>query len=370
VIDSSVQFLWRDREVVRHFSTGVCLHGHTMHSEECLSFLPSHLKRVPGISRIVKHYQHGRPRVDFARAFWTPPLSPASALQVEREQIAGLDLRAIVSLTDHDNIEAGRALQIAADPRRVPVSVEWTVPYERSIFHIGVHNLPPMAAPAWLARMAEYTAAPDESVLPEILRAIAGMAEVLVVLNHPFWLEEGVEESAHPPALHRLLRECNAWFHAFELNGTRPWSENSATIALAQTHSRPVISGGDRHACEPAACINLTDARSFSEFADEVKAGHSSVMFMPHYRQPMALRILEASSDILRQFPEYPSRERWMDRFFYRDEDGKAQSLAALWEGREPWILRPATALLQSFAGTGIRGALRFLLSRQAQAQP
>jgi len=372
--DSSVQFLWRAPETLRHFSTGVCLHGHTMHSQECLSFLPSHLRRVPGISGIVKHYQHGRPGVDFARAFWTPPLSPASALQVEREQIAGLDLRPIVSLTDHDNIEAGWALQITADPRKVPVSVEWTIPYERSIFHIGVHNLPRIAAPSWMATMAEYTAAPDESVLPDILRAIAGMPEVLVVLNHPFWLEEGVEESAHPPALHRLLRECNAWFHAFELNGTRRWSENSATIALARTHSRPVISGGDRHACEPAACINLTNARSFSEFADEVKAGQSSVMFMPHYRQPMALRILEASSDVLRQFPEYPSRVRWMDRFFYRDDDGIAQSLTALWKGREPWILRPATALLQSFAGTGIRGVLRFLLSqtlsRQAQAQP
>src|SRR5437773_902395 len=33
-----VQFLWRDPEVVRAFATGVCLHGHTMHSRECLSF--------------------------------------------------------------------------------------------------------------------------------------------------------------------------------------------------------------------------------------------------------------------------------------------------------------------------------------------
>ena len=30
-----------------------------------------------------------------------------------------------------------------------------------------------------------------------------------------------------------------------------------------------MISGGDRHACEPAACLNLTNAASFGEFVAE-----------------------------------------------------------------------------------------------------
>lgn len=95
--DSTVDFAWRDSESLNRYRTGVCLHGHTMHSEECLSFLPRYLHYVPGISQIVSRYQRGHRPVDFARAFWTPPLSPASALSLEREQIAGLGLRALLT---------------------------------------------------------------------------------------------------------------------------------------------------------------------------------------------------------------------------------------------------------------------------------
>jgi hypothetical protein len=341
-----------------------------MHSEECLSFLPRYLHRVPGISQVVSHYERSPSPVDFARAYWTPPLNPSAALQVEREQIAHLGLQPFVSLTDHDNIEAGVTLQAATGRDAVPVSVEWTAPYHGSIFHLGIHNLPPASARSWMSAMAAYTAAPDENVLREILSACARLPEVLIVLNHPFWLEEGVAEMDHRRALERLLRECIGWFHAFELNGTREWSENAAALELARTHSRPVISGGDRHACEPAACLNLTNAGSFSEFAAEVRAGHSSVVFLPHYRQPMALRILEASGDILRTYPEFPGRKRWTERFFYRSEDGVARSLAELWKDREPWVLKPATGILQFIAIDRIRVALRALLSRQQAVLP
>lgn len=317
-----------------------------MHSEECLSFLPRYLHQVPGISQIVKHYQR---EVDFARAYWTPPLTPAAALSIEREQIESLELVPLVSLTDHDGIEAGVSLQAAHTSQSVPVSVEWTVPYCRSIVHLGIHNLPPTVAPLWMREMAAYTAAPDDRLLREILSACAQIPGVLTVLNHPFWLEEGIEEADRSVALDRLLGECLPWFHAFELNGTRNWTENTATVELALAHSRPVVSGGDRHACEPAACINLTNAGSFSEFAAEVREGYSRVVFMPHYKRPMALRILEASSDILRTYPEFPGRERWTDRFFYRSEDGVVRSLAELWKDREPLVLKPATGTLQAW---------------------
>src|SRR5437870_9871826 len=113
--NSHVALLWQDSDCIREFSSAVCLHSHTMHSEECLSFLPRYLHPVPGISQIVSGYQQ-RDSVDFARAYWTPPLSPASALRLEQEQIASLGLRPMVSLTDHDSIEAPMALQITADP--------------------------------------------------------------------------------------------------------------------------------------------------------------------------------------------------------------------------------------------------------------
>jgi hypothetical protein len=368
--NSTDDFAWRDSQSLKPYRTAVCLHGHTMHSEECLSFLPRYLHHVPGVSQIVSRYQRGPRPVDFARAFWTPPLSPASALNLERRQIADLGLRALVSLTDHDNIEAGMSLQITADPNEVPVSVEWTVPYERSILHLGIHNLPPHAAREWMAVMAAYTATPDETLLPGILSDCARIPDVLVVLNHPFWLEEGVEADDHRRALDRVLRDCIDWFHAFELNGTRRWSENAKVVELAKAHGRPLISGGDRHACEPSACLNLTNAQSFPEFVDEIRSGQSSLLFLPHYQESMALRLLEASYDILRPYPEYPGRERWTDRFFYRNAEGLVRTLSTVWQDRVPWMLRGATGMLQFFATSPLRLALRLLATESGESLP
>jgi len=367
---STVHFAWREPRSTEGFHSGVCLHGHTMHSQECLSFLPRYLHRVPGISQLVSYYERGPRRVDFARAWWTPPLTPASALSLEREQIASLGLRPLVSLTDHDDIEAGLTLGVIADPCETPVSVEWTVPYERSFFHVGVHNIPRNAARCWMDAMAEYTSGPHENMLPAILDEFASNPDVLIVLNHPFWLEEGVAADDHRRALDRVLRECIGWFDAFELNGTLRWSENADTIELASAHSRPLISGGDRHACEPGACINLTNARTFAEFVSEIHDGRSSILFLPHYREPMAQRILEASRDILRTYPEYPGRERWADRIFYRGEDGVARTIAQICRGREPRVLADAVAAVQFFAGTRFRPALRFFLSEWGELHP
>jgi hypothetical protein len=366
---SRLSLFWDQPGAVGGFATAVCLHGHTMHSEECLSFLPRYLHCVPGISQIVGRYQRGpQPAVDFSRAYWTPPLSPASAVRLERKQIADLGLRPLVSLTDHDNIDAGLALQASASQNAEPISVEWTVPYERSILHLGIHNLPPDSARSWMSAMAAHTSAPVESRLPEMLGELGRIPGVLIVLNHPFWLEEGVERTDHQRALDRVLRECNHLFHAFELNGTRRWSENRLVVELAREWSRPVISGGDRHACEPAACLNLTNATSFAEFAGEVRSGHSVVLFMPHYRESMPVRMLEAIWDILRPYPDYPGRERWTDRLFYRGQDGTATPLSILWRNRMPWVVRPAAGMLQFSATNGVRLALRRLLSRQAEA--
>ena len=56
-------------------------------------------------------------------------------------------------------------LGVVADPCETPVSVEWTVPYERSFFHVGVHNIPRNAARYWMYSMAEYTASPRVGAL-------------------------------------------------------------------------------------------------------------------------------------------------------------------------------------------------------------
>ena len=59
----------------------------------------------------------------------------------------------------------------------------------------------------------------------------------------------------HRTAVLELLGECGEHIDALELNGLRPWSENRQAILLGQTWSKPLISGGDRHAIEPNAVL-------------------------------------------------------------------------------------------------------------------
>ena len=48
---SRVSLFWDEPGAVGGFTTAVCLHGHTMHSEECLSFLPRYLHWFPAFRR-------------------------------------------------------------------------------------------------------------------------------------------------------------------------------------------------------------------------------------------------------------------------------------------------------------------------------
>ncbi len=70
-------------------------------------------------------------------------MTPKLAFDLESGQIEKLDLHSMVSITDHDNIEAPMLLRTVPSARRIPVSVEWSVPYGGvQDFHLGVHNLP------------------------------------------------------------------------------------------------------------------------------------------------------------------------------------------------------------------------------------
>ena len=168
----AVSMLWQEPGIAARSRTAVCLHGHTLHSQECLSFLPRYLHHVPGISQMVTHYQRRR-HVDFARTWWTPPLTPASAHDLERRQIAALGLRPMVSLTDHDDIEAPLALAVTADAAETPISVEWTVPYQRSIFHLGIHNLPRGEARTGCDACRLYRRAPRRGAAGDPRRPVA-----------------------------------------------------------------------------------------------------------------------------------------------------------------------------------------------------
>lgn len=96
--------------------------------------------KCPAVRRLFAVSNAAGKPVDFARAFWTPPLSPVAALCLERKQIEAIGMQPLVSLTDHDNVDAPMSLHVTTDPAEVPVSVEWTMPFERSILHLGIHK--------------------------------------------------------------------------------------------------------------------------------------------------------------------------------------------------------------------------------------
>jgi hypothetical protein len=371
---SSLHFLWKDRRAAGVFRTGVSLHSHTLHSWENLRFLESFQLRLPLIPAVLRiaSWQHRRStgrELSLARVLWTPPPSPDEAYALEARQIRDLGLRPIVSLTDHDDLESGLALRPNAQ-YAAPVSLEWTVPFGPTFFHLGVHNLPADSARQIASDLAAYTASPQTGLLRELLAMLDERPEVLIVLNHPMWDEASIGAAAHREMLAKLLGFCAPRIHAIELNGLRSWEENSEALALAREWRLPVISGGDRHGLEPNANINLTTAGTFDEFAAEIRCDKlSRLLFMPQYREPLRLRWFETVKDIVRRHPGV-QRSRWVDRFFYQCEDGVTRPLAQLWPHEGPALLRSFFAMLRLSESHSLRAALRLAIPDPADTTP
>src|SRR5262249_5151890 len=127
---------------------------------------------------------------------------------------------------------------------------------------------------------------------------LASVRDVLLVLNHPLWDTCEMGEARHRELLLSFLAWHKNYIHAFELNGLRTWDENLRVMELASHWNLPVISGGDRHGCEPNAVINLTRAKDFSTFVQEIRTeGRSVVVFLQQYRQPLAFRKIKTAWD-------------------------------------------------------------------------
>jgi hypothetical protein len=357
-------FHWRDSRRGAGFRSAVSLHSHTQHSQEGLDFLPRIVRTVPVVRELVT-WQEGRYRErhghapDYSSAYWRPPFNEREALRLERAQIEDeLSLDPLVSLTDHDSIDAGLRLRLFDDSRHTPVSLEWSVPFGPSFLHVGVHNLPPEEAPEWMQRLAAYTAAPSSPA--GLLDALAAIPDVLIVLNHPLWDEKGIGAAAHAEMVRDFLGRFAGSIHALELNGLRGWAENQLVIEMAGSFGLPLLSGGDRHGAEPNANLNLTGAATFSEFVAEVRAGRSNILFMPQYRDPLRHRYAETVWDVLREYPEHPGRVRWTDRFFYRAENGEHRSFASAWGGGDgPGVIAVFMALLRFAGSEPVRSRLR-----------
>ena len=156
------------------YESGVSLHSHTLHSGKSTPALGRHLQRLGVVNALVRrpHDRYGvnSLEIDLDRMWWTPPLTPRQALDVDVRQIEiDLDLAPIVSISGHDSIDAPMQLQLLRRVGTVPVSVEWTTPVQDTYSHVGIHNLPPGTATAAMAEMARFTSEPDEGALQEML---------------------------------------------------------------------------------------------------------------------------------------------------------------------------------------------------------
>ena len=312
--NSTISYLWRDAEATRGFRTGVSLHSHTNQSRETLDFVADWSAQFRILRPLLKRLEerskdrHSLP-VNWHRAYWTPPLTPKLAFDLESTQIARLDLAPLVSITDHDTIQAPLLLRSVPSARHIPISVEWTAPYDggRQAFHFGIHNLPSARASQWMEAMAEYTANPFDVRLTEILIELNQERNVLVIFNHPVWDLYMIGKEKHNFLVNQFLQHNGAYMHALELNGLRNWDENRAVRRLAEQWNMQLISGGDRHGVEANANINLTDATSFNEFVHDLRRERrSNILFMPQYAQPWKHRILQSTIDAIRDYPEFP----------------------------------------------------------------
>jgi hypothetical protein len=320
---------------LRH-RTGVSLHGHTLHSRESFGFLYAAALRLPLIAPLIRAAEHCYRRrygsnFDLARGWWTPPLAPYEAWKIERAQLEQLEFAPLISLTDHDDIEAPVSLRVLEDCREAPVSVEWTVPFGTTFFHLGIHNLPIARSRSLFEDMQDWRNRPCRQRLVEIVDALDAEPQVLIVFNHMLWDEAGIGQLPHEQTMRELLELLGPRIHALELNGLRPRGENRAVLRIASDLGKPVVSGGDRHGLEPGAIINVTNASSFGEFAEQIREGFSRLLFLPQYRQPRRTRVLRSLADIVRTYDRHPNGWRlWSDRMFYRCEDDTVRSVTDL----------------------------------------
>jgi hypothetical protein len=373
---STISYLWRDPKAPQDFRTGVSLHSHTNQSTETLDFLANLGNQVailrPFLSRFERRSEsvYGI-RINYAAAYWTPPMTPRLAFDLERSQIEKLDLAAMVSITDHDTISAPMLLRTIPSARQIPVSVEWSVPYGGcQSFHLGVHNLPSARAAEWMAALASYTKNPSDARLTEILSALNALPNVLVVFNHPMWDLYLVGQEKHQFLVNEFLQKNGAFLHALELNGLRHWEENRATRSLADKWHMLLISGGDRHGVEANANINLTNATSFTEFVHEIRREKmSNLLFMPQYAEPWKHRLLQSTIDAVRNYPEFPQGSRnWDERVYHPDRNGVIRPLSEVWPGgKAPRAMRAIIGGVQLMGRGLVSGGLRMAWSESHQ---
>ena len=303
------------------------------------------------------------------RAWWTPPAAPRDAWLLEKHHIESrFHKQSLVSITDHDSIEAPTSLRVLEECNHVPVSVEWTVPFGPTFFHLGIHNLPPDSARQLMSNMAELTASRKTSDLASLLQTLSSHRETLIVFNHPCWDENGIGQSDHLVWAAHFASQYKEFLHALELNGLRPWPENRLALQMAYDMEKPIVSGGDRHALEPNTMLDLTDATTFSEYVQQVRSGYTNLLLTDQYREPFQLRILQGLQEIMGDHEGHGRGwRRWSDRVFYRCDDGIVRSMTTLFSNHVPGAVQIFVKGLGIIRHRSVQQTVRFAFPRNQE---
>jgi len=359
----------RELRIAKHYRTAASLHSHSHHSKEGLQFIPQFAEKYPLLKWALRRQcSKAAIPVDFDRAYWTPPLSAEMALQVEKGQIEnGLGLGSLVSLTDHDTIEGPLLLRALPDTKQVPISLEWSVPFSGTVFHLGVHNLPAQSAQAITTDLASFTKDPCENRLTELLSALSEYPDVLVVFNHPLWDQSETGKARHEQAVVQFVETNGRFVHAIEINATRGWCDNGRVRDMAEKWELPCVSGGDRHGCNPSSALNLTNAQTFPELVHEIRnEGRSHVLMMPQYAEPRCMRITEMLLDVIREYPDHPiGMRRWDNRVFHPGRSTDADlPVSTLW-GTPPAFIEVVFSVLRLLENSAVKNALTQAMPRE-----
>ncbi|HXH68740.1 MAG TPA: hypothetical protein VNI60_00190 [Pyrinomonadaceae bacterium] len=361
-----LHILHKPKNLSGEAKTGVSLHCHTEHSKELLEFIPHYADQLPIISYFwnkerKKYLEREGKLPDFSTGYWSPPLTAPEVYNLEKEQINRAGLEAVASITDHDSIDANLQIGETVANENAPISLEWTVPFSYGFFHVGVHNLPKDRAVELTKTLLDYTFNEERhntENLNELFSMLNAIPEILVVLNHPLWDIEIVGKEKHAALLKNFLKEHGRWIHALEINGFRKWSENKAVLEMAEALGFPIVTGGDRHGCKPNTVLNLTNAKTFAEFVEEIRVDkRSEVVLMPEYRQPLHSRQLQSFAEILKHYPKFPEgRRKWFDRVHFDTGDGHGiRPLSVHWLYGGPTWLRWAIWTLGVMGSPKIR---------------
>jgi hypothetical protein len=378
--NTRLTILQQKKDLSKDAKTGVSLHCHTQFSREMLDFVPHYAEKLPIISYFWKKERdkyvakEGR-QIEFETAYWSPPLNENQVYSLEKNQINKLGLDAIVSITDHDNIGANLSLNENLPNETTPISLEWTVPFDYGFFHLGVHNLPKNNALELSKQLLDYTFQTEKQTnkhLHELFTLLNDLPEVLIIFNHPLWDIEMVGKEKHEILLKTFLAEFGHQIHALEFNGFRSWSENKATIKLAEELGMPIVTGGDRHGCQPNTVINLTNGKTFAEFADEIRSDkHSEIVLLPEHSKPLHSRQLQSFAEILKYYEDFPEgRKRWFDRVYINADGLGVRQLSVHWKRGGPAWLRWAIWTLAVLGNPKLRPGFRLAIKAKDVIPP